>query len=314
MDNRRTQDKIDLELSRTYFGNTGKTPERVQTEEKKPDEIQQKKDDPAKEGPKQQKHKPKSRPARPKSRKPLMAVLMVVGILVIIAAYFFGIKYLSSAVKTSIPGKASAETSVKEKAEPAFTEWGKYAAPQAMKSEEGGKILYDFENDNNGWEIPSWALDKLDHVAVSMEPVNNISSSGSWSLGVYSEFPGDKWSGSLIEIQQYLDLSGYDNISVDIYLPPEAPAGLRGKLILTVGEDWKFVEMTRTARLSPGKWTTISADISEGNNTIWRRTTVDKAFKEDIRKIAIRIESNKPSYKGPIFIDNIRIYSSTEQK
>jgi hypothetical protein len=317
MDNRRIQDKIDLELSRTYFGNTSKTPEIVpqesKPEEKKSEETQQKKDEQPKEGLKQTKDKPNSRPARPQIRKPLLVPLLIVGVVVIFAVYFFSNKYIPSAVKMVPSEKSSPETSGKE-TKPVFTEWNKYTAPQAIKSEEGGKTLYDFEKDNNGWEIPSWAFDKTDHVAVSMEPVSNISSNGSWALGVYSEFPGNKWSGALVEIQQYLDLSGYDKISVDIYLPPEAPAGLRGKLMLTIGEDWKFVEMTRTTRLSPGKWTTISADISEGNNTVWRRTTVDKAFKEDIRKIAIRIESNKPAYKGPFFIDNITIYPTEEQK
>jgi hypothetical protein len=37
---------------------------------------------------------------------------------------------------------------------------------------------------------------------------------------------------------------------------------------------------------------------------------VDKAFKEDVRKVTVRIESNrKPAYTGPIYIDNITVYS-----
>jgi hypothetical protein len=41
----------------------------------------------------------------------------------------------------------------------------------------------------------------------------------------------------------------------------------------------------------------------------WKRTKVDKEFKADVRKVAVRIESNKTPYTGPIYIDDIRVYS-----
>jgi hypothetical protein len=35
---------------------------------------------------------------------------------------------------------------------------------------------------------------------------------------------------------------------------------------------------------------------------------VTEAFRQDIRKIDIRVESNnKPAYSGPFYIDNIRV-------
>ena len=146
-------------------------------------------------------------------------------------------------------------------------------------------------------------------MARSFNPVRGGASSGSGSMELSVEFPGGRWTGALVEIQQYLNLDGYDRISADIYLPPGCPEGLRGKIIFTVGEDWRFVEMSRSAKLVPGEWTTITASISDGSME-WKRTSVDSSFREDVRKVAIRIESNnKPAYSGPILIDNIRVYS-----
>ena len=125
-------------------------------------------------------------------------------------------------------------------------------------------------------------------------------------MKIVSDFPGDTWTASLVEIQQYLDLSPFRAISVDVYLPPEAPAGLKAKLILTVGSNWKFVEMNRSVPLIPGEWTKISASIEPGSYD-WKRVVPDESFGQDVRKIAIRVESNKPKYSGPIYVDNVRM-------
>ncbi|NQT33305.1 MAG: hypothetical protein HQ594_06515, partial [Candidatus Omnitrophica bacterium] len=166
--------------------------------------------------------------------------------------------------------------------------------------------LYDFENGDEGWGVPAWAVDKPDHVAEYIEKIDGISTKGTGSLGIYAEFPGNTWSGALIEIPQFLDLKDYDVISADIYLPPEAPRGLRAKLILTVGEAWKFTEMSRAIRLTPGKWTSVTAALTD-DSADWKRTKVTEAFRRDVRKIAIRIESNKPAYSGPVIVDNVRV-------
>ena len=179
--------------------------------------------------------------------------------------------------------------------------------PVSLTNIVGEKVLYDFEIDEDGWEIPAWALDKPDHVAITAGISADIASRGTKSLKIVSDFPGNAWTGSLVEIQQFLDLGKYDVISVDFYLPPDAPEGLRAKIIVTVGDEWKFVEMARSVKLEPGKWTNIIASLRE-DSTDWKRTTVDEAFKSDVRKIALRVESNrKPVYSGPIYVDNILV-------
>ena len=169
------------------------------------------------------------------------------------------------------------------------------------------RVLFSFERDLRGWEIPDWVLEKDDHVAKDIEISKDVADEGSSSLKVTCDFPGKRWTAALIELEQYLDFTPYREIAIDIYIPEEVPLGLRGRIILTVGEGWKFTEMTRAIPLVPGEWVTVRANIEPGSYD-WKRTVPDESFRADVRKIALRIESNKkPAYKGPVYIDSVRI-------
>ena len=100
-------------------------------------------------------------------------------------------------------------------------------------------VLFGFEKDTDGWRIPDWALEKEDCIAREVAVSKDWASEGKQSLAVTSEFLDKKWSGAYVEIEDYYDWSPYGKISVDIYIPKDAPAGLKGKIILTVGEEWK---------------------------------------------------------------------------
>lgn len=169
------------------------------------------------------------------------------------------------------------------------------------------KLLFGFEKDAQGWEIPEWALEQEDHVAKSVEASKDVAKEGKQSLKVMAAFPGKTWTAILIEDFEYFDWTPYKEISADIYIPKEAPVGLKSKIILTVGENWKFTEMARSIPLVPGEWVTVSANLMPGSED-WKRTVVDDNFRKDVRKVAVRVESNKkPEYTGPIYIDNIRL-------
>ena len=169
------------------------------------------------------------------------------------------------------------------------------------------KVLFSFEKDTQGWEIPEWALEQDDHVAKSAESSKDVAKAGQASLKVVSNFPGKIWAASLIEDFEYFDWTPYKEVACDIYLPKDAPVGLKAKLIVTVGENWKFTEMSRSIPLVPGQWVTISAILLPGSED-WKKTVVDEAFRQDVRKIAVRVESNRqPVYNGPYYIDNVRL-------
>jgi hypothetical protein len=169
------------------------------------------------------------------------------------------------------------------------------------------EVLFNFENGMQGWEIPDWAYEKPDHVQREINVSDKFASEGDQSLEVMCEFPGGRWTGSIVEIMQYFDWTDYSKIACDVYLPAGAPVGLKGKMILTVGDSWKWVEMSRSFPLKPGQWVTMTADLKPGSID-WRRVQVDDAFRQDVRKVDIRVESNnRPAYTGPIYIDNIRV-------
>jgi hypothetical protein len=170
------------------------------------------------------------------------------------------------------------------------------------------KVLFSFEKDTQGWEIPDWALEQEDNAGKSLESSKDVAHEGKGSLKLMASFPGKSWTSAIAEDFEYFDWTPYKEISADIYIPKDAPTGLKVKLILTVGESWKFTEMARSVALVPGEWLTIKANLMTGSED-WKRTVVDDNFRKDVRKIAIRVESNKkPKYDGPIYIDNVKLY------
>ena len=169
------------------------------------------------------------------------------------------------------------------------------------------KVLFGFEKDVQGFEVPEWAMEQEDHVAKTIEVSKDVAKEGKQSLKVNCAFPGKVWTGALVEDFEYFDWTPYKGISVDIYIPKTTPIGLKGKMILTVGENWKFTEMARSVPLVPGEWVTVSASLIPGSED-WKKTIVDDNFRKDVRKLAVRVESNKkPEYTGPIYIDNLRL-------
>ncbi|MCK4851506.1 MAG: hypothetical protein KAS86_00175 [Candidatus Omnitrophica bacterium] len=169
------------------------------------------------------------------------------------------------------------------------------------------EVLFDFEDGLQGWEIPDWAYEKPDHGQKDLGLSDKFAKTGKQSMELTLEFPGDRWMGGIIEIMQYYDWTDYSAIAVDVYLPEDAPHGLKAKLILTVGDTWKWAEMSKSFTLVPGEWVTLSGDLTPGSID-WRRIQVDDSFRQDVRKIDIRIASNgKPAYSGPVYIDNVRV-------
>ena len=180
----------------------------------------------------------------------------------------------------------------------------------ACAAESEPLVIFDFEGGNTQeWSIPDWAKNSPDSVGKVLSISEEVASHGKSSLQLLTDFPGDKWTGAYIEVLMHVtDWSPFGTVSVDVYLPPNAPAGLQGRFILTVGEKWEWVEMNRALPLEPGKWTTITANLKAGSLD-WKFFPTD-AFRQDIRKVGLRVESDKkPVYSGPVYFDNIRLGS-----
>ncbi len=169
------------------------------------------------------------------------------------------------------------------------------------------EVIFGFEDGIPTWEIPDWCLEKEDYVGESITTSTEFASEGEASLELMVSFPGAIWTGAYVEVQKSSDWTPYESISADVFLPEDAPFGLKGKIILTVSEDWTWTEMSYSIKLVPGEWTTITASIIPGGSD-WRRIKVTDEFRADVRKLGIRFESNmRPVYTGPIYIDNVRL-------
>jgi hypothetical protein len=227
---------------------------------------------------------------------------------VALALVLFGAVSLYVAAKGGLKGLAPTTPAARVTA----AKGGEVAPPPPAKKPEAKEtILYSFDRDAEGWCVPDWTSDKPDYVAKSSEVTADFKSQGKSSLKLTADFPGKVWTAAIVEVEEYLNLSAYDKIACDVYLPEGAPEGLKAKLILTVGEEWRFTEMSRSIFLLPGKWITVSASLKP-NSDDWKRGAIDDRFRADVRKIAIRIESNRgPVYSGPVYIDNIRVSSGS---
>jgi len=191
------------------------------------------------------------------------------------------------------------------------------------------KIVYDFEQSNEGWIIPDWTFDQRHEETYCAETVGISSKrakTGEFSLELISDFPGIEWSCSLVEKAIERDLTGYETISVDIYVPKGAPTFLQAQIILTVGEGWRFTEMRRAVPLKAGQWNTITARLespienaAEGEEPPlgdFRGRKQRRLYRHinNVKKVAVRIEYNSappnmigPRYRKPIYIDNFVI-------
>ncbi len=182
-------------------------------------------------------------------------------------------------------------------------------------------IVFDFEGSNDAWGVPDWAFYQSDHKARTAEASDDVASSGKGSLKVMCEFPGDVWTAAVVEVKKDIDLREYDTISMDVYLPKKAPSGIiQARIILTVGDGWRFTEMREGIPLARGKWTTIKVQIDkgaeEGSHPDWKGRGEKRLYHDidKVRKIAVRIEYNAapphrlgPRYHGPIYVDNVVI-------
>jgi len=183
------------------------------------------------------------------------------------------------------------------------------------------EIRFDFEEGTQGWKIPDWAYYQDDHRGKTSNISTERASSGEQSLEIMCDYPGKLWAAVLIEREKDMDLSGYESISVDVYLPRKAPKGLfLGRVILTVGDGWWFTEQRVAEPLESGKWTTITIPLDTPDLTdrqaLWRGRKEKRLYNNlnKIKKIAVRIEYDAappyrigPKYDGPIYVDNVVI-------
>ena len=185
------------------------------------------------------------------------------------------------------------------------------------------EIRFTFDEGIEGWKVPDWAFEKRDYVAGEVQLTEKKVKSGSGALEIKCDFPGNRWTAALVELEGNMDFSPYDEMSVDIFIPRGAPKGFfKARFVMTVGVGWHFIEMREPVELMPGKWITLKTKIEKEELMVssWRGRGERRLFKhiDAVKKVAVRIEydASPPHtiggrYHGPIFMDNM-VISSTE--
>ena len=181
----------------------------------------------------------------------------------------------------------------------------------------GERIVFDFDENTQWWEIPAWAVGNVDYAGVSLELSKDFVFSGENSLKFICDFPGDVWKAAIIEHERDIDLTGYKKITAHVYVPKDAKAQyLEARIVVTAG-DWFFIETRDSVNLKKGEWTKVEAilDISKsGELKEWRCSNREECIREnldEVKKISVRIEQNANSwqpdneYSGPIYIDDV---------
>ncbi len=169
-------------------------------------------------------------------------------------------------------------------------------------------LLFDFEGSPQEWAVPDWEKISRDYVCQGLSVSDAAASHGKESLQLLGDFPGaGRWAAVYAEREiRVTDWSAFGALAADVYLPANAPRGLTARIILTVGEQWQWTEQNRPVELAPGQWTTLTVHL-QANSMDWKFFP-DETFRKDVRKLGVRIESNKePTYSGPVFIDCVRL-------
>ena len=169
-------------------------------------------------------------------------------------------------------------------------------------------VMFDFEDGLQGWVIPAWSLQSADYAGKSVQASAAFASHGKQSLELTAALPGeDKWTAAYAEVEMHVtDWGVFSEVAADVYLPEQAPRGLAARLIVTVGDQWQWTEQNHPVKLVPGQWVTLTANLTP-NSMDWK-FFLDESFRRDVRKLGVRIESDKkPTYSGPVYIDQIRL-------
>ncbi|HOX05966.1 MAG TPA: hypothetical protein PK280_06160 [Planctomycetota bacterium] len=142
-------------------------------------------------------------------------------------------------------------------------------------------------------------------------------SEGRQSLRVEAEMPGELCLVRVFD-QDTINAGDYDLLSFDLRLPAEAPRGLRAMLYLR-DRELNWYEELLPGELRPGDWTRFTLDLREGRNGLkaaGHSRPWDGYSRQRFRAVGVRIfgagEYVERPYKGPVYLDNVRLLGDPE--
>ncbi|MBI5960324.1 MAG: hypothetical protein HY866_16405 [Chloroflexi bacterium] len=134
-----------------------------------------------------------------------------------------------------------------------------------------------------------------------MEYSTDMATEGTGSLKLSLSLSGTAWEegGVYVDPPTAYDWSAASTVSADVYVPAEATNFL-AQIFVKTGEGWTWAN-SADAQLTPGEWTTVTADLS----------TLGEIA--DVHEVGVKVGSGSTAFTGDVFIDNIALGSAAEQ-
>lgn len=175
--------------------------------------------------------------------------------------------------------------------------------------------LCDFERPDHGWmigmseEVGPHAAGLPQGTPAGIRRMG--AAQGRSALLLPAAFPGELWT----HVQPDADWSAYDELALDIYLPPNAPKWIQALFVIRDRDLWWYQAMP-VLWLEPGKWQTVRFDIS-GDSAQWKAQNHMKAWDgyatQRVRLFGVRLFSSA-AFRGAILIDNVRATYRTRRR
>lgn len=174
-------------------------------------------------------------------------------------------------------------------------------------------VLYGFERSTEEWFLPDWPDANKDAKGNVFRPVRSedVSHEGKASLKTTLNLAMGRPSSGFLSVRPNFDWTPFRRASVDVYLPPNAPAGLTARFYM-MGDGWRWREAARETSLTPGQWTTVQIALAGTEaSTDWKRPEDDlRTALKNVMDIGVNIRNDSPSlpgYAGPIYLDNFQV-------
>ncbi|MBI5928802.1 MAG: discoidin domain-containing protein [Chloroflexi bacterium] len=156
-------------------------------------------------------------------------------------------------------------------------------------------LLFGFEGDVEGWVMADfWAGGK------ALETSDAMTTEGTGALKLTISTSGTQWEegGVYFDFPDAVDWSTVTSLTVDVYVPAEA-VNFLAQVFVKTGPDWTWANTVDTA-LTPGEWTTITADLS----------TLGAI--NEVHEVGVKVGSGSTAFEGDVFIDNVTLISPAE--
>jgi hypothetical protein len=105
----------------------------------------------------------------------------------------------------------------------------------------------------------------------------------------------------------------FTSLNLSVYVPPEAPAGLR-LIVYLRDADLNYFQHVHVATLPSGTWTDVELDLTDRSRDwepVGHYMPWDGYCRQDVQEVGVKFYSDVP-YSGPLYVDRVRVERHAE--